>query len=247
MRFIFIGVLLISNLSIFAQSNDTYVGGSRWGIKVGPTMATQRWGAWNTQPLFRYNGSVFWESIGTESGAVYAQWGYHSRGSAIRVAPYQDPFTGTLRRGFTTPYVFRNVGMTLGAKKRNEYREGMKYYYTFGMRGEFTVNTNLVKIDPTDPTQSLVGLYEPVDNNVRRLNWGMDIGFGVEKTISELITGIAEITISPDISRQYRQYPIPNVRDPFSGAITTIPGQEIRNLSIELSVGIRFWRKVIYE
>lgn len=236
-------LFLITNLT-FAQEMSS---GFYWGVKGGGTVATQRWGQWNTQPLFRYHGVAFIESAGTSKSSLYTSLGYHARGSAIRVLPYNDPFTGQLTRGFSRPFIFHNIALVAGAKSKRGQNEDMNYYYAFGMRGELTVKTNLQRIDTEKPGQSFVSAYEPIDNNVRRLNFGFDIAGGVEKKMSEYVTGFLELTLSPDFSRQYQQFPIQNVRDPWSGQLTTVPGQSIRNLTLELSLGVRFLRKVIYE
>lgn len=221
--------------------------GFQWGVKGGGTVANQRWGQWNTQPLFRYHGVAFVESLGSSKSSLYSSLGYHARGSAIRVLPYTDPFTGQLRRGFSRPFIFHNIALVAGAKSKREQNEDLSYYYAFGMRGEVTVKTNLQRIDTENPGQNFVSAFEPIDNNVRRLNFGFDIAGGVERKISEFTTGFLELTISPDFSRQYQQFPIQGIRDPWSGNLTTIPGQSIRNLSLELSLGLKFLRKVIYE
>jgi hypothetical protein len=221
--------------------------GFQWGVKGGGTVATQRWGQWNTQPLFRYHGVVFIESAGSSKSALYTSLGYHARGSAFRNLFYTDPFTGQLRRGGSRPFIFHNVALVAGAKSKREQSEGLSYYYALGMRGEVTVKTNLDRIDLNNPQQSFLSAYVPIDNNVRRFNFGFDIAGGVEKKFTEFTTGFLELTISPDFSRQYIQFPIAGVTDPFTRQPITVPGQSIRNFTIELSLGVRFMRKVIYE
>lgn len=240
---IFLNIFLFSHYHNAQEMSSGFL----WGIKGGGTMATQKWGQWNTQPLFRYHGVAFIESAGSSKSSLYTSLGYHARGSAIRNLFYTDPFTGQLSRGSSRPFIFHNIALVAGAKSKREQSEDLGYYYAFGLRGELTVKTNLDRIDTEKTQQNYLSAYVPIDNNVRRLNFGFDIAGGVEKKISEFTTGFLELTISPDFSRQYQQFPIQNVRDPWSGATITIPGQSIRNLTLELSVGMRFLRKVIYE
>lgn len=229
----------ISSAQIKTEENSS---GFAWGIKGGLTIGTQKWNGSDRSPLFRYHGVAFIESIRNPKSAFYAQAGYHIRGSATRFGPYQDPFTGQLRSGFTDGYQFRNAALSVGVKQKFEFKENIKYYYGFGLRGEYTINTNLQK------SGDVYSLYFPIDdpNTVRRFNGGMDFIGGFEMKFSETIGGILQFTISPDVTKQYFQLAIPNIRDPYSGQNTTIPAQDIRNLSLEISLGIRFLRKVIY-
>ena len=95
---------------------------------------------------------------------------------------------------------------------------------------------------------NVYSLYFPIDdpNTVRHFNGGLDFIGGFEMKFSDTIGGILQFTLSPDITKQYFSVPIPNVRDPYSGQSVTIPAQDIRNLSLEISLGLRFLRKVIY-
>jgi hypothetical protein len=58
--------------------------------------------------------------------------------------------------------------------------------------------------------------------------------------LSERVRGFLEFMVSPDLSLQYGQA----IQGP-SGGISG--GTTSRNLSLELSLGFRFWNKVIYE
>lgn len=68
----------------------------------------------------------------------------------------------------------------------------------------------------------------------------MDISGGFEKQMTDLIIGFLEFTVSPDLSLQYGQA----IQSPGGGIAG---GSTFRNLSLELSLGFRFWNKVIYE
>lgn len=232
--------LLLCSIDLLAQlpaQDEPLIGGSKFGFKVGPTMGTQR-GALGNLPLLRYNAKLSIESGNTTGSGLYAQLGYHVRGSNIRAQAVDQ--NGN-RFVFKQDYQFRNISLSVGAKgKVRELSEGKILYYAFGLRGEYTIKSNLPHFDPNSSIVPVNYGYGYYDNYVRKLNWGFDISGGIEKSFSELLTGVAELTLSPDISRQYRQLSISS-----TGGSAGV--NEARNLSIELSVGIKFWRKVIYE
>jgi hypothetical protein len=218
-----------------AQNDEAWVGGSRFGIKGGPSVGLQG----NNSPLFRYHGVAFVEGGGNENNTFVASIGYHARGIAPRYQIWSPTPTFKSR---SIPSVFHNVGFGVAVKHKRDYTENAKTYYLLGLRGEYTVGSNLPRLDlnnPNNPTNNQFGngMYA---NYVRPLNWGMDLGAGIEKKITELITGFAEITFSPDFSYQYRL-----LGPSGSGGGASVSG--LRNTSIELSVGVNFWRKVIYE
>jgi hypothetical protein len=207
LSFLFFGVSLIP---LLAQSHELdtepssevsaekeEVGGRKWGIKLGPSVGLQG----TSNPLFRYHGAAFIEG-GRENNALYAEIGYHARGFAYRgfYSPNpQQPNQGI--QSYSIPSVFHNVGLSLGLKKRSPYRDKMKKFYAFAMRGEFNVGSNLAHLDLTKPpTYSRSSLYS---NYIRPFVWGMDISGGIEKPLAEQILGFLEFTISPDLSFQY--------------------------------------------
>ncbi len=237
--FSFLYCFLFFTFFLKAQ-NET--GGFAWGFKTGLTMATQKWNGSNRDPLLRYHGVLFIESNDSEKSALFAQIGYHIRGSATRYGPFVDPATGNTYKGFTQGYQFKNFAISVGAKQKKDFRENLKYFYSFGIRGEFSAKNNL------PAPGSGYGAYFPSNdpNTVKRFVGGFDMGGGFEMKLSELVGGIFQVTISPDLTRQYYQLPINNVRNPYTGQKETIPLQDIRNLSLELSIGLKFLRKVIY-
>jgi hypothetical protein len=241
-KYSFVFAFLFFAKILIAQDEEEVVGGFKWGIKGGPTIATQKWSGNERNPLFRYHGVAFIESYGTKS-SVYAQAGYHVRGSSTRYGAWQDPLTGQYYRGFSQGYQFRNTSLSVGAIQYKEFRESLRYFYGFGIRGEYNINTNLPKGD------QIFSAYFPYDDpaTVKKLVGGMDISGGFEKKMGDLTDIVLQFTLSPDFTRQYFQFPIPNIRDPYTGQNTNIPQQDIRNLSLEVSLGIKFWRKVVYE
>ena len=74
-------------------------GQSFWfGAKGGGAMNFQSWGQGLTQsinrdPLFSLNGDIFIESFDEfNRGSLYAQFGYHTRGSSIRFVSFNNLF-----------------------------------------------------------------------------------------------------------------------------------------------------------
>ncbi len=223
-----------------------------FGIKGGLTAANQRFssgGTYNNGLLFNYHGALFIENAPDDPTSVlYAQIGYHSRGHARRyqkgvVANYQ---TNQLQvaNGFTERFVFNNLSAQVGVKRRGVLNNE-NAYYAFGLRGEYTLKTNLP--DGTN-LPGIFALYYPTKDFVKKINYGFSLSGGYEFPFSDLIGGFAELSIHPDISKQYFQPPITlNITDPFSGQpIGTIPEQSIRNLTFEITVGFRFLRKIVY-
>ena len=232
-------------LSFFAF--DLHAQGFAFGLKGGPTVGFQNWDGASRDPLFKYHGILFIESAQEDSPfSLFAQAGYHIKGSAVRYnfrPVCIDANGNTFDCDFETlEYQFRNASLTLGGKKRFE-KNNNTLYYLFGVRGDFTINTNLEEYN--NNRVQYFGGY-PADPFVRKLNYGVTVGGGIEFAISDLVGAMLELTINPDFSRQYYQPPIPNVTNPYNNQSYTIPEREIRNVALEVSVGFRFLRKVIY-
>lgn len=231
-------VLLGSLLSIsaFAQSYA-------FGVKGGPAIGFQRWGEGSRNVLWAHHIAAFIESSPEEGGgSMYAQAGYHVRGSALRFQAINFG-NGQFLGQRTDEFRFNNASLTVGFKNR-VYKGNTVLYYMFGVRGDYTLSTNLDEY--SDLVQS--GLYYPVDQFVRKFNYGVSIGGGWEFPFSEFISGIVEFSFHPDFSRQYDSPSIPNVIDPFfpGGPTRTIPDRRIVNYTAEISIGLRFLRKIIY-
>jgi hypothetical protein len=237
--------LLLFSSAIHAQS-------SAFGFKGGPLMGLQRWdNSFQTEPLFRYQGSVFIESYEEDSPfSLFAQAGYHIKGSSLRtystVFIRPDGSQQTLPSQFT-PLEFRNVSLIVGAKQRvGSGFMGGQPYYMFGVRGDYTVNTKFGFGDPS--INPFYAYIYPFEGFVRKFNYGFSVGGGMELPFSKLIGMIVELSVNPDLSQQYNQPAIPNIRNPNpygSSSLITIPERKIANLTVELSVGFRFIHKVI--
>jgi hypothetical protein len=82
---------------------------------------------------------------------------------------------------------------------------------------------------------------------MNRWMFGLSLGGGMEFKLGELVGGQLKLSLHPDLTLQYNQPSLENVLNPYSpGTTTTIPERRIRNNALELSVGIRLLRKVVY-
>ncbi|HMR87088.1 MAG TPA: hypothetical protein PKD51_02980, partial [Saprospiraceae bacterium] len=169
-----------------------------------------------------------------KKGALYASVGYHTRGSSIQFFSFNNTFLP--RQG----YKFNNVVLELGAKRSLNLDKDFDPYFIIGIRGEYTVSTNFKDLE------SLNNPFTPNDVFVRKFNYGVTAGGGFEMEMSELSNVFFEVAIQPDLSFQY-EAPPRAVIDPFQiGQTINLPLERVRNLSLELKVGVRFLRKVEY-
>lgn len=215
---------------------------SYWfGAKGGAAMNFQSWGdgsfsgSVNRDPLFSLNGDILIESYDEyKKGALYAQVGYHTRGSSFRFFSFNNTFSE--QQGFK----FRNIVAEVGAKKSLNMDKDLDPYFILGIRGEYTIGTNL------DDYINFGSLYYPINDFVRKFNYGVTAGGGFEMEMSELSNVFVEFSLQPDLSFQYEQQPLFNITDPWTSQPVNIGLRQVRNLSIELKVGVKFLRKVEY-
>lgn len=228
--------LLFIASSVGAQS---YV----YGIKGGPVIGTQNWN--NNQRLPLISGHLI-ASVETWSeddpNVLFAQLGFHNRGSSLRQL-FVNPNSGFIPQ--SRSFEFRNLALTVGAKRR--IRIGTwSPYYTVGLRGEYTVNTNLQEFQDDNFTAPTT---YPLNEFVNKWNYGLYGGGGTEFQFTEYIGAVLELSVNPDLSRQYFQPPLNNISiyNPFTGQTTTsLRERTIRNVSLEITLGLRFLRKVEY-
>ena len=234
-----LALLPFLNIKIAAQ------GGTAFGLKGGLTAGFQNWNSIERDPLFKYHGIFSIESLGEdEPFAFFAQVGYHTRGSAIRNRNFVNINTGQIFRPPAREFRFNNIALSLGAK-RKYVLNNMNTYYLLGLRGEYTLNTNFDKFDEFNLANPIYSIY-PFSEFVRNWNYGVIVGGGLEFMFADLMGGIIELTVNPDFSRQYEQPAIPNVTNPYTGNSVTIAERIIRNVTVELTVGFRFLRRVEY-
>jgi hypothetical protein len=239
-KILFLSIWLIAHQVAYAQ-------GTAFGIKGGLAIGQQKWntgGASTNNLLFRYQGSAFVESVSQSDkgqSVLFAEAGYHIRGSAFRYrSGVGTDVTGNQVKidAFTQAFVFKNVGLIVGAKRRGVLGKE-RAFYTVGLRGEYTLGTDL------DESNVFFSSSYPQKEFVRKFQYGLSLSGGYEFPFSELVGAFVEFSVHPDLSLQYFR-PAFQAFDPYQRQNITIPEQGIRNVSFELSLGFRFLRKIEY-
>ena len=231
------GLSVVLILISITLSQSVYSQSFVFGPKFGATFGTQNWNGVERNPLLAYHGGLFIESYREESSSSFlAYLGYHKKGSSEKI------FGSALTSGgFTNPrqpFEFNNAVLLLGAKNRFNSYNVNKPYYIIGIRLEYTLSTNLERY-------LIYGGYFPLEPFVNKFNYGPLAGIGYELQFSEFLGGFIEASISPDISKQYEQPALSNIISPNTGQTRNIGEQTIRNITLEISIGIRLLRKVI--
>lgn len=244
MKRLFIFLFFMSTIALPKITAQGYA----FGVKGGLAIGQQNWntgGSSTNSLLFKYQGAMFIESLSQADGGqsvLFAQLGYHLRGSAFRYRSglAYDP-SGTLYKseGFKEEFIFKNIGLILGAKRRG-IKGNPKLFYTVGLRGEYTIGTNL----DADRNIVFASTY-PQKEFVRKIQGGLTLTGGYEFPFSELVGGMIEFSVHPDLTRQYFRPEFLGY-DPFNRVNVNVPAQAIRNISFEISLGFRFLRKVEY-
>ena len=226
--------------------------GFAFGVKGGLSVGFQKWGidgqGSQRDPLMAYHGIAYIESAPEDNAfAVFAQGGYHVRGGAVRTRTRTvRDIAGNLRDlpGRSDRYEFRNVSLAFGGKQKKDFGNGdSKVYYFMGLRGDYTINTNLFIYETFNNS---FAPYYPVDGFVQKFNYGVIVGGGFEFPITDLIGMLVEVSINPDFSKQYRQPPIPNVTNPYNSMLVNLPSRELSNTTLEITLGFRFLNKIEY-
>lgn len=242
MRFVF-GILFLT--AVFGQ---THAQSTAFVLKGGLSIGTQKWdNSIDKELLFRYHVALAIESINNENdrGSLYAQLGYHVKGSASRYRFYNFNNPSILGNQFTQTFQFRNLSLQLGAKQRFALGVQNRTYFFGGLRGEYNLSSNLgdLNISTVCNPGSL-----PLEGGEVKFLFGFSVGGGLELRLSDLIGAQLELSVHPDVTPQYRQGPIPNVIDQCNpGYLISVPERRIRNTTIEISLGLRLLRKVVYE
>lgn len=234
-------LILFVLLVLTTISDPIYSQSYAFGVKGGPAIGFQRWGEGQRDPLWAYHVAGFIESAPSlDEGVIYAQAGYHVRGSAIRF-PATTTAQGIKLKQRSEEFRYNNLSIAVGFKKRYAINVGVAYYL-FGLRGDYTIGTNLKDYEELYPNNT----YYPTEGSVRKFNYGLSLGGGWEIPLSDYISGVIELTFHPDFSRQYDQPSIPNIFDPFTGMTRSIPERRIVNYTGEISFGFRFLREIEY-
>ena len=227
--------LILSIATMLMSYGMSYCQSFYFGPKAGIGIHTQKWNNFDRNPLFAPFGDIFIESFDEGSASsLYAQVGYHPRGSALRLFNFNGGSS------FSNSFRFNNLSLVGAAKRVLSNSKKTKPYYLLGIRLEYTLSTNL------SDYEQYQSVFYPIEFYVNKFNYGFVVGGGYEFNFSELYGGFVEFTISPDVSKQYDQPRIPNVISPYNGNTITISERQIRNLSLEITFGMRFLRKVEY-
>ncbi len=206
-----------------------------FGPKGGIGINTQQWNNFDRDPLFSPFGDIFLESYAEDSpSSLYTSLGFHTRGSALRLITFNSGSS------FSNSFKFNNIVLIAAAKRILDLGKKAKPYYLLGIRAEYTVSNNLEEYN------NFQSAFYPIDFYINKFNYGFTVGGGFQFEFSEMYGGFIEFAVHPDVSLQYEQPPIPNVINPYDGRTITIPERRIRNLSLEITFGLRFLRKVEY-
>ena len=241
MRFVF-SILLFTAVfgQMSAQSTAFVLNG---GLSIG----FQKWdNSFDRQPLYKYHVALAIESVNneTDDAAVFMQFGYHIRGSATR---FRFFYQGGGIDEYSQEFQFRNLSLILGGKQKFPLGRRSRYFYYGGVRGDYTLNTNIDELAGAQTLQ--YAIYYPFVGSMRRWMAGVSAGGGIEFPFTDLIGGQLTFSVHPDFLYQYNQPSISNVTNPYDptgSTKITIPERRIRNITLELSFGLRLLRKVVY-
>jgi len=204
--------------------------GFAWGPKGGLSLGQQSEQSYQKDILLAYHGALYMESLSEEDKyALFAQIGYHQRGSALRTQRFI--VNGNIIPARTRKSTFNNIVLQLGGKQKFPLGDFSKFYFGVALRGEYNVSTDL----------SLI--YRNQEDLVTKFVYGATASVGLQRMFSELVGVIVEFNVHPDFSDQII---VPAQRS-FPDQTRIIPETRIRNITYELSLGFRFLRKVIYE
>ena len=218
--------------------------GTAYTLRVGLTLGVQKWNSFDQDPLFKYHGAISAESLDESAQfSLYAQAGYHLKGSALRNGSFFDQNNNFVRLP-AQEFIFRNISLVLGAKRKYELSDRVMAYYLIGLRGDYTLSTNLKEYKALNEANNT--LFYPADEYVRKWNYDVALCVALEFSLGELVGASLEFTVNPDFSQQYRQPQINNVYNPFTRQNGNIPERIVRNVTFEISAGFRFLRIVEY-
>lgn len=233
----------------FSAATTTVLGqGTVFGIKGGLTIGVQNWQGIDQQPVFLPHGVISIEDVPeNDAFALFASVGYQPKGSAIRNRLFET-LNNQVAQLPTQKFIFHNASLILGAKQKFEAgRSDAKFFYSLGIRGDYTIATNLREFSDENNTPFFPTLPVNDPTYLRRINYGVSVGAGTEYSLGEFVGMSLEFTLHPDFSFQYEQPEIPGVRlVPGSSERGTLQERRIRNVTFEISLGFRFLRKVIY-
>ncbi len=226
---------IVCSFILISLSSSQLRGQSFWfGPQGGVGIVTQQGSGFSNQAAFAGHVGFFMETYSEEElpGALYASLGLHQRGGGLRsFRTFDNLFVPSIS------FIYNNVSLQVGIKKF----ANTHFYYKVGIRGEYTAFTNL-----DEASGSFSSPNFPINEYVVPVTAGISGGAGYQYNIADLYGVAIEFSIHPDFFNQYRSPEIPNVINPVTNTLITVPARQIRNTSIELTLSMRFLRKVIY-
>lgn len=239
-RFVFAFLLTV------VLSGQTTAQSTAYVFNIGPTVGLQKWdNGGDRQLLFKYHFSVAAESVDNENdnASLFAQFGYHVKGSANRL---QLLFQGGGIETYTEEFRYNNLSLLLGAKQK--FPAGAsgrsRYFYFGGVRADYTLSTS---IDELAGRNIYGSFFYPQIGAMNRWMFGVSVGGGLQFELSELVGGQITLSVNPDLTSQVNQPP-GLISDPFNpGGVINVGARRVRNTTLEISLGLRLLRKVVYE
>jgi len=231
-------VLYCCPLHVHAQ------GGFHFGLKAGPTLATQSWNFGDRNIATTYHANLFVESRDlNDKGSLFAQVGIHNRGSSLTLNNF-----GFGGGRIQSAYNFKNISLLAAVKKDVASGMNVQPYYLVGIRGEYNISDNLEELIVRNCVNNALITSCPYPDPVfiNAITYGITIGGGLELTTSDFFTSAVEFSFSPDLSYQLQRPVINNVSSPQPGN-TSLGELQVRNVSFEISIVLKFLREVIYE
>lgn len=203
------------------------------GVKGGIGLNMQRWNNFERDILFTPLIDVFSESNDDPLNKLYASLGYHTRGSTVRGFGFNS----------YNPYKFNNLVLEVGGKRMMSTDKTYNGYYMLGLRAEYTLSTNLDQVGTTNIYNLVSDVY------VRKFNYGVTLGGGFEMAWGTNRVLFIEASVNPDLSKQYEQTESLTIENPnptpnpiTTNPFITIQPQEVRNVSLEIKIGVKFAR-----
>jgi len=218
-------------------------GGFHFGLKAGPSLVNQTWNEGERRIATSYHTNLFIESRDpNDRGSLFAQIGMHNRGSSITINNF-----GFGGGRIMSAYNYKNISLLVGAKKNVASSMNFQPYYLVGIRGEYNFSNNLEELITENCLNNplIASCPYPDPNFINNFTYGITIGGGLELTNSEFFDTAVEFSFSPDLSYQIQRPELPNIASPQPGN-TTLRELQIRNLSFEISLVLKFLREVIY-
>lgn len=226
--------LLVLIGCIFLTASSMQAQDFWFGLKGGGTLGFQQGSGSARGTLLATNLAFFLETPDEDrsSGSLYAQLGWHQRGSSQR-----SFYTNNNVRFSGRRFVYNNASLQIGAKK---FFRG-PWYYSMGIRGEYTFHTSLKKIQ-----EEFSSPYFPLPEFTRKFTGGISAAGGTQFELAELYGIAFELSVHQDFLNQYISPRIDNIINPYTNNVISISERKFRNTSLEFTVAFRFLRKVEY-